>query len=45
MYIGTLPLISLANSRLWLVLSNDLDVSKSAEITGVTCLQHTIQSK
>jgi len=36
MHIGTLRLINLANSRLWLVLSNALDASKKAENTGVS---------
>ena len=38
MHIGTLRLIDLANSRLWLVLSYALDPSKKAENTGVSLL-------
>jgi len=36
MHIDTLRLVSLANSRLWLVLSNALDAPKNAETTRVS---------
>jgi len=38
--IGTLRLIVLANSSLWLVLSNALDESKEAENTEVSLLTY-----
>jgi len=44
MHIGALRFIDLANSRLWLVLSNALDASKKAEKTGVFCLHNKTQS-